>query len=129
MRQRDLAACYEAVFHLPRRWDDRVAAIEKAIALRESIAKRFPATALYRRELATSHRALGSSIVAGSGLPIEPHITRALELGEQLCKENPDDPDLRNELGVHASRICARAHERRRICGSRAVFQASLGHS
>jgi serine/threonine protein kinase/tetratricopeptide (TPR) repeat protein len=97
--QRDLAACYEAHYYLPISSGERIPVLEKAIALREGIAKRFPATALYRRELATSHRALGSGMIAGRGGPVEPHITRARELGEQLCRDNPDDPDLRNDLG------------------------------
>jgi serine/threonine protein kinase/tetratricopeptide (TPR) repeat protein len=105
--QRDLAACYEAHSYLPIR--GVVAAIEKAIALREGIAKRFPATALYRRELAISHRATGSGMIAQRGGPNEPHITRARELGEQLCSENPDDPDLRNDLG-NTLREIAKGH-------------------
>jgi serine/threonine protein kinase/tetratricopeptide (TPR) repeat protein len=105
--QRDLAACYEAHYYLPGSSDERVPVLEKAIALREGIAKRFSATALYRRELATSHRLLGGFMIRVRRGPIEPHITRARELGEQLCRDNPDDPDLRNDLGYTLREIAA----------------------
>jgi serine/threonine protein kinase/tetratricopeptide (TPR) repeat protein len=103
--QRDLAACYEAHGFLPISRGERIQFVEKAIALREGIAKQFPATALYRRELATSHRVLGGyGVYTLHRRPTEPHMTRARELGEQLCRDNPDDPDLRNDLGctLHA---------------------------
>ncbi len=126
--QRDLAACYEAVFALPTGWDLRVPAIEKAIALREGVVKRYPAIPLYRRELATSHRAIGSYLIAARRGPIEPHITRAREARRTTLQGESRRSRRAQRVGAHASRIRFGAHEPGRLRGSRAVFQASLGH-
>jgi serine/threonine protein kinase/Flp pilus assembly protein TadD len=97
---RDLAACYEARVH-SLDWSKNLLLYERAIALREDVARRFPGNPLYSRELAKSHQLLGSwaAHFPREGIA-EDHLNRAIKILDRLSDSNPGNPDVLCDLGV-----------------------------
>lgn len=98
--RRDLAACYAAQGELPQEWATRLRVHQKAIALREGLADRFPGVPLYRKELAAGHQTLRTWYNFSRQAGADEHLGRAREIRERLSAENPADPDRLCDLGV-----------------------------
>src|SRR5262249_47933381 len=105
--QRELAAAYERVGDVRGQaysasLGDRAGALDsysKALAIRESLVTRVPASVQDRRDLAASYEKIGNDLLdtndAPRGLEL---LGKALTLYTALAKEHPDEPEFRSDL-------------------------------
>jgi tetratricopeptide (TPR) repeat protein len=80
------------LLHQAARPREAEGAYGRALALLETLAADFPTVAAYRQELARSHRSL-SALLRQAG-----RVREAIEAARQALKQDPDNPEVQNEL-------------------------------
>jgi tetratricopeptide (TPR) repeat protein len=82
------------------RYSEITEAAEKALTLREELAKEFPGQVDYQRDLGLSHYQLGGIFFLARRYPqAEKAMPRAIAIREKLAQKNPDVMLYRQELG------------------------------
>jgi tetratricopeptide (TPR) repeat protein len=106
--QRDVAGAYERVGQVQGRYGDAnlgdsagaLRSLQKALAIRQSVARRNSASAGDRRALAASYRAVAVQLMSnGSAAAALAEIRKATEISEDLRKSGASDFETLHELG------------------------------
>jgi serine/threonine-protein kinase len=87
-------------FYENKQMPEARAAYERALALREQLAREHAESAAYRFQLVVALNEVGKLYVVGMAQVTtgEAAYAKALALGEALAREHPDNPDYRSEM-------------------------------
>ena len=130
--QRDLAAGYERVATLE---GDRgvsnlgqpkaaLESLRKALDLRTQVLASDPRSAAFRRELARTHR-MFNGLGAAPAERLE-HVRTSSALVEQLIREMPEDPEIRNELAISEYEMAGCLQEQSRMVEAMSYLRKAL---
>jgi serine/threonine protein kinase/tetratricopeptide (TPR) repeat protein len=119
---RDLAGCDETV----AAYRQRAPLFREAIALRETLAARFPGNRLYQEELANSIDGLCDLLWWRHEPGAEEYLDRVLKIRERLYAADPTNPDLRLRLADAMAGLGNRCRDTNRLAEAERYGRQSL---
>jgi tetratricopeptide (TPR) repeat protein len=129
----DLAGAYNNLGVLLKRgyrdFDGAKRAYQRAIELSESVARDHPGIVLYRSRFAANHGSLGTLLLdtdhPGDALP---ELHKSVEIFKDLALQNPDDLEIRSNLGATLYNQGAAQFKLGRLEESRSSLLQAIAH-